>query len=140
MDCEPRSSAGMAFSPATVNFNEYAWPVSSSRRQNLHSGPRFDLAHEAGLQKLGRDLLRRGAFQGLRRDEAAILAFRRLEQNRTLCVSIVWQGDSSGSSSRFWRRCRRHHREPRTGDEPGGAEEFADHFIGGSLLQAPERP
>ena len=30
---EPRSSAGMAFSPATVNFNEYAWPVSSSRRQ-----------------------------------------------------------------------------------------------------------
>ena len=33
MDCEPRSSAGMAFSPATVNFNEYAWPVSSSRRQ-----------------------------------------------------------------------------------------------------------
>jgi hypothetical protein len=33
MDCEPRSSAGIAFSPATVNFNEYAWPVSSSRRQ-----------------------------------------------------------------------------------------------------------
>ena len=36
--------------------------------------------------------------------------------------------NSSGSSSRFWRRCRRHHREPRTGDEPGGAEEFADLF------------
>ena len=33
MDCEPRSSAAMAFSPASVNFNEYAWPVSSSRRQ-----------------------------------------------------------------------------------------------------------
>ena len=30
---EPRSSAAMAFSPASVNFNEYAWPVSSSRRQ-----------------------------------------------------------------------------------------------------------
>ena len=24
--------------------------------------------------------------------------------------------------------------------EAGGPEEFADHFIGGSLLQAPERP
>ena len=33
MDCEPRSSAAMAFSPASVNFNEYAWPVSLSRRQ-----------------------------------------------------------------------------------------------------------
>ena len=33
MDCEPRSSAAMAFRPASVNFNEYAWPVSSSRRQ-----------------------------------------------------------------------------------------------------------
>jgi len=33
LDCEPRSSAAMAFSPASVNFNEYAWPVSSSRRQ-----------------------------------------------------------------------------------------------------------
>jgi len=40
----------------------------------FHSRLRFDLAHEAGLQKLGRDLLRRGGFQGLRRDEAAILA------------------------------------------------------------------
>jgi len=38
------------------------------------SGLRFDLARQAGLQKLGRDLLRRGGFQGLRRDEAAILA------------------------------------------------------------------
>ncbi len=28
-----RSSPAMAFSPASVNFNEYAWPVSSSRRQ-----------------------------------------------------------------------------------------------------------
>jgi hypothetical protein len=40
----------------------------------------------------------------------------------------------------FWRRCRRHHREPRTGDEPGGAEEFADYLVGGSILRASERP
>ena len=39
----------------------------------------------------------------------------------------------------FWRRCRRHHREPRTGDEPGGAEEFADYLVGGSILRS-ERP
>ena len=52
MDCEPRSSTAMAFSPATVNFNEYAWPVSSSRRQISIPG-------------------------------------------------LVWQGNSSGSPSRF---------------------------------------
>ena len=40
----------------------------------FHSALRFDLARQASLQKLGRDLLRRGGFQGLRRDEAAILA------------------------------------------------------------------
>ena len=44
------------------------------------------------------------------------------------------------ASSRVWRRCRRHHHEPRTGDEPSGAEEFADHLVGGSLLRAARRP
>ena len=32
IDCEPRSSPAMAFSPAFVNCNEYAWPVASARR------------------------------------------------------------------------------------------------------------
>jgi hypothetical protein len=32
-----------------------------------------------------------------------------------------------------WRRCRRHHREPRTGNEPAGAEELTDQFIGITL-------
>ena len=33
IDCEPRASTAMAFSPAVVSFSEYPWPVSSSRRQ-----------------------------------------------------------------------------------------------------------
>ena len=44
------------------------------RIASTRPGLRFDLAHEAGRQKLGRQLLRRDGFQGLRRDEAAILA------------------------------------------------------------------
>jgi hypothetical protein len=74
VDRKSRSSAAMAFSPASVNFNEYASPVSSRRRQAPTPAFPFDLAHEASLQKLGCDLLRRGSFQGLRQDEAAIFA------------------------------------------------------------------
>ena len=62
---------------------------------DLHSGPRFDLAHEAGLQKLGRDLLRRGGFQGLRRDEAAILAFDASDKIAR-CVSVSLAGELIG--------------------------------------------
>ena len=84
MDCEPRSSAAMAFSPASLNLDDALARFSSRRQASI---PVFALIWEAeaGLQKLGRDLLRRGAFQGLRRDEAATLV-RRLEQNGTLCV------------------------------------------------------
>ena len=42
----------------------------------------------------------------------------------------------TGLSSRLKRRCRRHHREPRTGKAPDGAEEFADHRIGMANMQA----
>ncbi len=50
MDCESRSSSAMAFSPASVNFNEYAWARFLVASPGFHSRLRFDLAHEAGLQ------------------------------------------------------------------------------------------
>ena len=63
MDCEPRSSAAMAFSPASVNFNAYAWPVSSSRRHA--SIPVFALISRA-----------RPAFRSLVATFCAAAAFR----------------------------------------------------------------
>ena len=49
-----------------------------STKISTHSGLRFDSAHEAGLQKLGRDLLRRGGFQS-RRPMSESLHMSRLE-------------------------------------------------------------
>ena len=34
-------SAAMAFRPASVNFNEYAWPISSSRQRSYLSSRRL---------------------------------------------------------------------------------------------------
>ena len=72
MDCEPRSSAGMAFSPATVNFNEYAWPVSSSRRQIFIPDLALISLTRPAFRSLAATFCVAAAFQGLRRDEAAI--------------------------------------------------------------------
>jgi len=56
--------------------------------------------------------------------------------DRTIsCVSVVWQENSSGLSSRLKRACRRHHREPRTGKAPDGAEDLPDHRIGMANMQ-----
>ena len=123
----------MAFSPASVNFNEYAWPVSSSPRQA--SFPAFALISRArpAVRSLVATFCAAAAFWvfgGMRQRSLRCDASDKIAS----CVSVVWQGNSSGSSSRVWRRCRRHHREPRTGDEPGGAEELTDQPIGGSIL------
>ena len=139
MDCEPRSSARMAFSPATVNFNEYAWPVSSSRRQI--SIPDFALISltRPAFRSLAATFCVAAAFRVFGAMRQLILAFRRLEQNRTLCVS------------KFGRRTHRDHplgfggavavttASPEWATSRAGPR-IADHFIGGSLLQAPERP
>jgi hypothetical protein len=85
----------------------------------FHSGIRFDLAYEAGSQKLGNDLLpSRGfrVFGGMRERSLRCDASDRIAN----CVSESLAGRFIGSPSRFKRRYRRHHREPRTGDEPAG--------------------
>src|SRR5208337_3704211 len=60
----------------------------------FHSGLRFDLAHEAGLQKLGRDLLRRGGFQfgGMRQRSLRCDASDRIAN----CVSVSLAGEFIG--------------------------------------------
>ena len=133
MDCEPRSSAAMAFSPASVNFNEYAWPVSSSRRQA--SIPVFALiSREAGLQKLGRDLsaprrLSR-VFGGIGSDPCVVTP----GTESTLCVG-EFGGGLRDHPLGFGGAVAVTTASPEPADKPGGAEEFADHFIGGSLLR-----
>ena len=98
--------AGYGLRVALIGSDDLQSRVSQFQRIRLarffvappgfHSGLRFDLARQAGCQKLGRDLLQRAGFQGLRRNEAAILALRRGGQNRELRVGKFGQRTHRG--------------------------------------------
>ena len=98
--------------PCDGQFQRIAWPVSSSCRI-------FRFRTFASISRT------RPAFRSLAATFRVVAPFRvfgamrqrslRSDASKSIarCVSVsLGQENSSGSSSRFWWRCRRHHREP----------------------------
>ena len=132
-----------SFRPYDINFNEYAGPVSSSRRRiKIPSDFRFDSRSRGRPSEAWPPIFCiTASYQGLRREDRGSDALRFDASNKIArCVSVSLAGEL--------------HRDHPL--EVGGAvavttaspepatsragQEFADHLIGGSLLQAPERP
>ena len=89
------SWAAMAFSPATVNFSDYASAIS--RRVGQASSPVFALIFaRRPAFKLGRDLLRGGGFHGLRHDRGSDSLRSDASDSIANCVSVSLAGEFIG--------------------------------------------
>jgi hypothetical protein len=140
MDCEWQSSTAIAFSPASVNFNEYAWPLSSSRRQA--STPVFALISRTrpavrSLAATFRAAPVFSVFGAMRQRSLRWDASNKIAR----CVPVSLAGELIGVTlSVLAALSPSPPRAPDRETSPAGPKNSPIYLIGGSLLQASKRP